>query len=140
LGVNEKHEDLPADSTTSIPIVEGFTGPIGNLDFSLMDIPAGSAALVVVKGPQIGDYFVLKTSINILGRGEEADLMLDDVTVSRKHATIEKTNSGWVLMDMGSLNGTYVNREIADNIVLRGGDELQIGKYRFAFLLPDQGN
>jgi pSer/pThr/pTyr-binding forkhead associated (FHA) protein len=138
--VNEKPEEFPVDSTTSIPIVEGFTGPIGNLDFSLSDIPAGSAALVVVKGPQIGDYFVLKSSINILGRGDEADLMLDDVTVSRKHATIEKTESGWILIDMGSLNGTYVNRKIAENVVLQGGDELQIGKYRFAFLLPAEGS
>jgi pSer/pThr/pTyr-binding forkhead associated (FHA) protein len=131
---------LPIDATTSLPIVEGFTGPIDSLDFSIDAIPAGSAALVVVKGPQIGDSFVLKSGPNILGRGSETDLLLDDVTVSRKHAVIDKTDDGWLLTDLGSLNGTYVDRSIVESVLLRGGEELQIGKYRFAFLLPTEDN
>jgi pSer/pThr/pTyr-binding forkhead associated (FHA) protein len=132
--------DDGADHTSAIPIAEGFSGPQTVVNFNLNDIPVGSAALIVVKGPQVGDAFVLSEQGSILGRGEEADLILDDVTVSRKHAKIEKNSNVWTIVDLDSLNGTYVNRNRVNTQVLTGGEELQIGKYRFAFLLPTVGS
>lgn len=126
----------PVDATSAIPIIEGFTGPQEQVEFRISDIPAGSAALVVVKGPQIGDSFALKPEGTLIGRGQETDLMLDDVTVSRRHAIIDKSDGDWQISDLDSLNGTYVNRNRVNACTLHGGEELQIGKYRFAFLLP----
>ena len=69
-----------------------------------------------------------------VGRGPESDIFLDDVTVSRKHAEIERGEHGYRIRDVGSLNGTYVNRVRVDAVDLRNGDEIQIGKYRFKFV------
>ena len=69
-----------------------------------------------------------------VGRGPESDIFLDDVTVSRKHAEIEHGERGYRIRDVGSLNGTYVNRVRVDAVDLRNGDEIQIGKYRFKFV------
>ncbi len=132
-------ESFSGDVTSSIPVIDGYTGPQDEIDFKLADIPEGSAALIVVKGPQIGDFFVLKPGENTLGRNDDVDMLLDDVTVSRKHAVIKKVSGQWLLTDLGSLNGTYVNRSRVDEVVLLGGEELQVGKYRFAFLLPTKG-
>jgi pSer/pThr/pTyr-binding forkhead associated (FHA) protein len=69
-----------------------------------------------------------------VGRGPESDIFLDDVTVSRKHAEIERGERGFRIRDVGSLNGTYVNRVRVDAVDLRNGDEIQVGKYRFKFV------
>ncbi len=69
-----------------------------------------------------------------VGRGPESNIFLDDVTVSRKHAEIERGEKGYRIRDVGSLNGTYVNRVRVDAVDLRNGDEIQIGKYRFKFV------
>ena len=69
-----------------------------------------------------------------VGRGQESSIFLDDVTVSRKHAEIMHEQSGYRIRDVGSLNGTYVNRVRVDAVDLRNGDEIQVGKYRFRFV------
>jgi pSer/pThr/pTyr-binding forkhead associated (FHA) protein len=69
-----------------------------------------------------------------VGRSPESDIFLDDVTVSRQHAEIARGDSGYRIRDVGSLNGTYVNRVRVDAVDLRNGDEIQIGKYRFKFV------
>jgi pSer/pThr/pTyr-binding forkhead associated (FHA) protein len=69
-----------------------------------------------------------------VGRSAESDIFLDDVTVSRRHAEIARGESGYRIRDVGSLNGTYVNRVRVDAVDLRNGDEIQIGKYRFKFV------
>jgi pSer/pThr/pTyr-binding forkhead associated (FHA) protein len=69
-----------------------------------------------------------------IGRSPESNIFLDDVTVSRKHAEIERGERGYRIRDVGSLNGTYVNRVRVDAVDLRNGDEIQIGKYRFKFV------
>jgi hypothetical protein len=69
-----------------------------------------------------------------VGRSPESNIFLDDVTVSRKHAEIERAETGYRIHDTGSLNGTYVNRVRVDAVDLRNGDEIQIGKYRFKFV------
>jgi len=94
---------------------------------------AGTALLVVLRGPNTGARFLLDDDEVMAGRHPESDIFLDDVTVSRKHAIFRRTDSGFVVRDVGSLNGTYVNRELVDEAVLRTGDEVQIGKFRLVF-------
>jgi pSer/pThr/pTyr-binding forkhead associated (FHA) protein len=69
-----------------------------------------------------------------IGRAPQSDVFLDDITVSREHARLERTPNGVVLTDQGSLNGTYVNRERIESTRLSDGDELQVGKYRLAYI------
>ena len=97
-------------------------------------LPAGSALLVVKRGPNAGSRFLLDQDVTTAGRHPDSDIFLDDVTVSRRHAEFRREAGGFVVHDVGSLNGTYVNRQRIDVAVLAGGDEVQIGKYRLVFL------
>lgn len=97
-------------------------------------LPSGSALLVVKRGPNAGSRFLLDADVTTAGRHPESDIFLDDVTVSRRHAEFARTESGFLMRDVGSLNGTYLNRERIDEAGLAGGDEVQIGKYRLIFL------
>lgn len=93
-----------------------------------------SAVLVVWRGPNEGASFSLRGDVVGIGRAPESQIFLDDITVSRHHATLTRNAEGWTLADAGSLNGSYVNRtRIAGATTLRSGDEVQIGKYRFTF-------
>jgi pSer/pThr/pTyr-binding forkhead associated (FHA) protein len=96
-------------------------------------LPAGSALLIVRRGPNSGSRFLLDSDLTTAGRHPESDIFLDDVTVSRRHADFVRGEDGFHVRDVGSLNGTYVNRERIENIRLTGGDEVQIGKYRLVF-------
>ncbi|MGH3939905.1 MAG: glycogen accumulation regulator GarA [Pseudonocardiaceae bacterium] len=97
-------------------------------------LTAGSALLVVKRGPNAGSRFLLDQSTTSAGRHPESDLFLDDVTVSRRHAEFRLESGKFVVVDVGSLNGTYVNREPVDTAELASGDEVQIGKFRLVFL------
>lgn len=119
-------------ATHSLPSVspdEALSGPIPVVGRR----PATGAVLVVRKGPDQGVEFQLSGDIVLVGRSPDSDVFLDDVTVSRNHAELLHGNSGWLVRDKGSLNGTYVNRTLVDEARLSQGDELQIGKYRFQF-------
>ena len=94
----------------------------------------GSALLVVKRGPNAGSRFLLDQDVTTAGRHPDSDIFLDDVTVSRRHAEFRREGSGYTVHDVGSLNGTYVNRERIDAVPLTGGDEVQIGKFRLLFL------
>ena len=125
----------PSEATGSLDVPISATGPLGTVDHSTVGgVAAGTAMLIVRRGPSEGTSFLLATDLTTIGRGDDADVMLDDVTVSRRHAEITRTEQGWLLRDLGSLNGTYVNRARIETSVLAGGDEVQIGKYRFVFL------
>jgi pSer/pThr/pTyr-binding forkhead associated (FHA) protein len=93
----------------------------------------GTALLVVLRGPNTGARFLLDDDEVMSGRHPDSDIFLDDVTVSRKHAIFRRTPQGFVVRDVGSLNGTYVNRELVDEVTLTTGDEVQIGKFRLVF-------
>ena len=104
-------------------------------DFSAADtLPAGSALLVVVRGPNAGSRFLLDDDFTSTGRHPDSDIFLDDVTVSRRHAEFYRQGERFTVRDVGSLNGTYVNRERIEEAELFGGDEVQIGKFRLLFL------
>jgi pSer/pThr/pTyr-binding forkhead associated (FHA) protein len=93
----------------------------------------GTALLVVMRGPNNGARFLLDDAEVSSGRHPDSDIFLDDVTVSRKHAVFVREGQGYSVRDVGSLNGTYVNRRSVDHALLHNGDEVQIGKYRFVF-------
>ncbi|MGM0365463.1 MAG: FHA domain-containing protein [Actinomycetota bacterium] len=99
----------------------------------LQKIPRGSAGFVVIKGPNIGDKFFLSKDEIPIGRNPESDIFLDDITVSRKHAVLKKTDQGFKITDYESLNGTYVNGNRVDDLMLKNGDRIQIGKYVFLY-------
>lgn len=94
----------------------------------------GSGLLVVKRGPNAGSRFLLDQDVTTAGRHPDSDIFLDDVTVSRRHVEFRRDGSGFAVFDVGSLNGTYVNRERIDSAALSGGDEVQIGKFRLVYL------
>lgn len=97
-------------------------------------LPVGSALLVVKRGPNAGSRFLLDQPTTSAGRHPDSDIFLDDVTVSRRHAEFRLDTGDFQVVDVGSLNGTYVNREPVDSATLANGDEVQIGKFRLVFL------
>ncbi|MCU1587287.1 MAG: domain containing protein [Frankiales bacterium] len=97
-------------------------------------LPPGSALLVVKRGPNAGSRFLLDADVTTAGRHPDSDIFLDDVTVSRRHAEFVRESNGFLVRDVGSLNGTYLHRERIEAAGLAGGDEVQIGKYRLVFL------
>lgn len=106
---------------------EATTGGADNL-------PEGQGLLVVKRGPNAGARFLLDQPTTTAGRHPEADIFLDDVTVSRRHAEFRINDGKFEVVDVGSLNGTYVNREPRNSQVLEVGDEIQIGKFRLVFI------
>lgn len=121
MGVPE--QDLPGpsgDDAPGDPVVER--------------LQSGTALLVVRRGPASGARFLLDADVTTAGRHPDSDIFLDDITVSRHHLEFRRTESGFGIRDLGSLNGTYVNRSRIDEAELVSGDEVQIGKYRLQFL------
>jgi len=97
-------------------------------------LPPGTALLLVKRGPNAGSRFLLDSDITTAGRHRDSDIFLDDVTVSRRHAELQRVDDSLVIRDLGSLNGTFVNRRRIESAVLEDDDELQIGKYRLTYL------
>ena len=96
-------------------------------------LPVGHALLVVQRGPGSGSRFLLDADVVTAGRHPDSEIFLDDVTVSRRHAEFHRSGDTFTVSDVGSLNGTCVNRDRIDRVQLTDGDEVQIGKYRLVF-------
>lgn len=126
----EKSIDDP--TTVTIPVVTGGE-PDDEVVFDLDEIPPDGGLLVVVRGPNAGARLALSKDVTTAGRHPEADLFLDDVTVSRRHAEFARSGSTFHIRDAGSLNGTYLNGERVEDSALANGDEVQIGRYKLAF-------
>ena len=129
--------DLVDDRTiilTKVDPLQDAPGPDDDIVVDLDEIAAGTAILVVRSGEEEGDYFVLSSAVTTIGRHAESTIVLDDITVSRRHSEIHKTDGRYLVKDAGSLNGTYVNQERVDVAELRQGDELQVGKFHLVFL------
>ena len=97
------------------------------------ELEAGQALLVVKRGANAGSTFLIDKDVTTAGRHPESDIFLDDVTVSRRHAEVRRASGTFSVRDLGSLNGTYVNRERVEEAKLASGDELQIGKFKLVF-------
>ena len=103
---------------------------------TLVEIPHGSGVLVVTRGSNMGARYLLGDHVTQAGRHPESDIFLDDITVSRRHVEITHVDGGtFIIRDVGSLNGTYVNRERIDEATLMPGDEVQIGKFKLVYLV-----
>ncbi len=126
---------LPGDDTTVslTPVPE--RGEAIETSVTLGELPDGMGMLVVRRGPNAGSTYLLDRMSTTVGRHPDSDVFLDDITVSRRHAVFDRREGGYVLRDVGSLNGTYVNRERVEERPLHSGDELQIGRYILTFLL-----
>ncbi len=130
------------DRTITLAAIDPLQGAPGTDDDIVVpigDLPTEIGVLIVRAGAQAGARFPLSEMTTQLGRHPDSEISLDDITVSRRHAEIERTPDGYVVSDAGSLNGTYVNQERVDRIVLRHGDELQIGKFRLVFFERHDG-
>lgn len=132
--------DAPTDVTATITFggsadkVETSDRQLSPVDAAAVDaLPAGHALLVVQRGPGAGNRFLLDLDLVTAGRHPESEIFLDDVTVSRRHAEFHRAGTDFSVRDVGSLNGTYVNRDRIDEVALKDGDEVQIGKYRLVF-------
>ena len=112
------------------------TGAIlGTSDSSVEEIPAGVDVLLVQGIPTAGARFALGADVVTVGRSPESVIFLDDVTVSRRHVTFTRSDSGRpVVRDLGSLNGTYVTGVRVDETMLESGDEIQVGKFKLTFI------
>jgi pSer/pThr/pTyr-binding forkhead associated (FHA) protein len=123
----------PDATVTFMPEEPADAGEV-EVSVPMHDIQAGAGLLVVKRGPEVGAKYLLGTDTTRVGRHPESDIFLDDITVSRRHAEFMRRGSGFVVKDVGSLNGTYVNRERIDEAELASGDEVQIGKFKLVFL------
>jgi pSer/pThr/pTyr-binding forkhead associated (FHA) protein len=127
-------DELP-EETSTIPLIDADTEEMSVDDVTAVEnLPSGSAMLLVQRGPDAGARFLLDTDVVTVGRHPDSDIFLDDISVSRRHATFTRNEGRYVISDLGSLNGSYVNRDRIDtDVVLSGGDEVQIGKYRLIY-------
>ncbi|HEX5543821.1 MAG TPA: FHA domain-containing protein [Micromonospora sp.] len=121
LNLGALEEVLEAETEVAPPRVAG-------------SLPPGMALLVVRRGPNAGARFLLDHDVTTSGRHPDSDIFLDDVTVSRRHAEFYRERGVFTVRDVGSLNGTYVNRERVEAATLKNGDEVQIGKFRLVFI------
>ena len=100
----------------------------------LPELEPGTGMLVVVRGPNAGSRFLLDRDATTVGRHPDSDIFLDDVTVSRRHAELVRSEEGMRVKDLGSLNGSYVNGERVEERTLATGDELQIGRFKLLYV------
>jgi hypothetical protein len=144
-----KAEQSPSELTTTLHLglrtasdspagaLDEFLATVAASDRSIIEEIAQSqekAMLIINRGSNLGSRFLITSQGASVGRSSSSDVFLDDVTVSRSHAKIESTSSGFSLRDSGSLNGTYVNNSSVTEHVLHSGDQIQIGKFHLLFV------
>ncbi len=122
-----------ADGTTATYRVDD-SGELVPVEIEDVIAQEGAALIIRAGGGRVGESFPLIGDKLTIGRRPDSAVFLDDVTVSRDHALIVRRGDAWHLDDLGSLNGTYVNRELVESVRLADGDELQIGKFKLSFL------
>ena len=126
------------DHTITFQAVEspGEAAAEDALTVSIGDLPEGLGLLVVKRGPNAGSKFVLEKDVTTAGRHPDSDIFLDDITVSRRHVEFRRDvhgGRGYSVHDVGSLNGTYLNRDRIDDAEMVPGDEVRIGKFRLTY-------
>lgn len=126
-------EGQSGDTTITLSPVEADMEQEAEIQIPDEELTAGAAMLVVKRGASAGTRFVISKDVTSAGRHPESDIFLDDITVSRRHAEIQRRGIGFRMVDKGSLNGTYVNKLRVEEADLSSGDEIQIGKFRLIF-------
>ncbi|MEW6553042.1 MAG: FHA domain-containing protein [Actinomycetota bacterium] len=132
-GIRFEAEGGHGETTVGLPAVESEIEEEIEVSLPIEFPEEGGAILVIKKGPDAGMRFALNRDLISIGRHPESDIFLDDITVSRRHAEIRREGGAYSLLDTGSLNGTYLNRERIEASPLADGDEIQIGKFRLLF-------
>src|SRR5437763_7968678 len=133
-GANCGHQ-LQDDATMTFSPVEVEGEETGEEVFQpAEELERGQALLVVKRGANAGSTFLIDKDVTTAGRHPESDIFLDDVTVARRHAEVRRADGRFLVRDLGSLNGTYVNRERGDETALATGDELESGKLKLVLL------
>lgn len=127
------------DTTVSLELIEGRRALEQEIGHLLDQLPEGTGMLIVRRGPNAGSTFVLDAEHTTLGRDPESDIFLDDVTVSRNHAVIERSDDHYEVRDSGSLNGTYIDRERIETAKLGDMSELQVGRFVLTFVIGGAG-
>ncbi len=122
----------PSEHTTVTFQVEAVPA-LEELAVDVTELGEAGGVVIVKRGPNAGSRFALDKAMTAAGRHPDSDIFLDDVTVSRRHAEIHRGQAGYEVRDVGSLNGTYLNRERVEAAPLHNGDELQIGKFKLVF-------
>lgn len=138
---NSCGESLLAEPESETTVIYG-PGDVGSLDgseTSAKATPGGPAVLVVQRGPNAGTKFEISSDRVTIGRHPDSDFFLDDVTVSRRHAEVRRVGDDYVIKDVGSLNGTYVNGERVEEAPVNFGDEFRVGKYVVSFVQGHEG-
>ena len=122
---------LPA---ITVPVTSTGDRPLTKEDLeTIMRLADGTALLISTRGAVSGSRYLLDEDEITVGRDPSADILLDDSTVSRAHAVFRRLNGRYCVIDAGSLNGTYGNRQRVDQATLKNGDEIMIGKFRLVF-------
>ncbi len=129
-GASLLEPDPNAETTMSFTVAADSAEETGVLE----TVVEGPTLVIRSGGGREGEAFPVANDRTTIGRAPSCDVFLDDITVSRNHAVLERDPAGVRLVDQGSLNGTYVNRERVDRIVLGDGDEVQVGKYRLTYI------
>lgn len=117
-------------ATASFEAISEPSAPAYSADVGVSEVPV----LIVRKGVEVGERFYLDQPEVTIGRDPESDIFLNDVTVSRSHALLRIDGGDVMIVDAGSLNGTYVNNEIVDEARLASGDSVQIGRFQMVFV------
>src|SRR3954464_8097114 len=127
-------EQDPGERTTiTFQIDVPPEAPEDEVTFDLDDIPPGAGLLVVTRGPNAGSRLALTPPVPTVARPPDSDIFLDDIPVARRHAELQRVESGFVVRDVGSLNGTYLNRERVEARPIHNGAALPVGKFKRRF-------
>ncbi len=140
-GVARPDSDVPGENDPTLTFTTEFGTQLSSINSdvstgeheSIAALPSGSALLVVRRGPNVGARFLLDADVTTVGRHPDADIFLDDVTVSRRHAEFHRHGTAFEVRDLGSLNGTYFDGSRIDTAALSDGSEVQVGKFRLTF-------
>jgi hypothetical protein len=127
-------EAVGSDTTVTFQTGELETDLEEEVHVAPDELEGNRGLLIVKRGPNAGSKFFLDADVTEIGRHPDSNIFLDDITVSRRHAEIKRGEGSFSLNDVGSLNGTYVNRERVEESVLHSGDEIQVGKFKLIFL------
>ena len=120
------------DATTEHRVVEPDASP-GTVHVDRSAFGRHQGLFVVNHGPKAGARYALDADLVSVGRDPQSDIFLDDITVSRRHAEVARDGARYSIRDVGSLNGTYVNRRLVEQGDLHEGDEVQVGKFKLVF-------
>ncbi|MCU1556259.1 MAG: transcriptional regulator [Microbacteriaceae bacterium] len=138
---DQNAEHPPRENDTTLHLSVDFEAQLAALEGdvtaeeqqAIAALPSGSALLVVRRGPNVGARFLLDADVTTAGRHPDADIFLDDVTVSRRHSQFLRHGTAFEIKDLGSLNGTYFDGVRIDTALLSDGAEVQVGKFRLTF-------